>query len=54
MDTARTDIRLAIDKNKLAVWFFLGGEVILFSSLILTYVVIRITYADSMPISGHI
>ena len=32
-------------KNKLGVWFFLGGEVILFSTLILTYALIRITNA---------
>ena len=31
-------------KDKLAVWFFLGGEVTLFSALIITYAVVRITY----------
>ena len=32
-------------KEKLGVWFFLGGEVILFGTLILTYSLFRITYA---------
>lgn len=32
-------------KNKLAMWFFLGGEITLFSALILTFAVTRITYA---------
>ena len=32
------------EKDKLGFWFFLGGEVILFSSLILTIVVFRVKY----------
>ena len=34
------------NKEKLAVWFFLGGEVILFGTLILTYILFRLTFPD--------
>lgn len=33
------------ENTKLAVWFFLGGEVILFAALILTYWMFRVQYA---------
>jgi heme/copper-type cytochrome/quinol oxidase subunit 3 len=36
-------------KDKLGVWFFLGGEVVLFSSLILTIMFFRIRYDSSYP-----
>jgi len=42
----RTNIAPFDNKEKLGVWFFLGGEVILFGTLILTYSLFRITYAD--------
>ena len=42
----RTDLPRLPNKEKLAVWFFLGGEVILFGTLILTYIFFRLTYAD--------
>jgi cytochrome c oxidase subunit 3 len=32
------------EKNKLGVWLFLGGEVMLFGSLILTIIVFRVKY----------
>jgi heme/copper-type cytochrome/quinol oxidase subunit 3 len=35
-----------VNKDKLGVWFFLGSEVILFTTLILTYGLFRIQYAD--------
>jgi cytochrome c oxidase subunit 3 len=34
------------EKDKLGVWLFLGGEVVLFSSLILILIVFRVSYAD--------
>ncbi len=33
-------------RNKLGVWFFLGGEVILFATLISTFALSRLTYAS--------
>ena len=42
----RTNLAPLHNKEKLGVWFFLGGEVILFGTLILTYVLFRITFAD--------
>jgi heme/copper-type cytochrome/quinol oxidase subunit 3 len=35
------------EKDKLGVWLFLGGEVVLFSSLILTIIVFRVSYSDA-------
>ncbi len=35
-----------LNKDKLGIWFFLGNEVILFTTLILTYGLFRIQYAD--------
>jgi heme/copper-type cytochrome/quinol oxidase subunit 3 len=32
--------------NKLAVWFFLGGEVILFTALIMTFLMFRVRYTS--------
>jgi cytochrome c oxidase subunit 3 len=37
------------DNPKLAIWFFLGGEVVFFSTLILTLVLARIEYASQYP-----
>ncbi|HSB00850.1 MAG TPA: heme-copper oxidase subunit III [Anaerolineales bacterium] len=34
------------DKEKLGIWFFLGSEVILFTTLILTYGLFRINYGN--------
>jgi cytochrome c oxidase subunit 3/cytochrome o ubiquinol oxidase subunit 3 len=42
----RTNLAPLGNKEKLGVWFFLGGEVILFGTLILTYALFRITFAD--------
>ena len=42
----RTNLAPMENKEKLAVWFFLGGEIILFGTLILTYSLFRITYPD--------
>ena len=42
----RTNFAPLGNKEKLGVWFFLGGEVILFGTLILTYILFRITFAD--------
>jgi len=42
----RTNLAPMENKEKLAVWFFLGGEIILFGTLILTYILFRITYPD--------
>ncbi|MEO8607904.1 MAG: cytochrome c oxidase subunit 3 [Chloroflexota bacterium] len=36
--------------TKLAMWFFLGGEVILFAALILTFLMFRIQYASDYAI----
>ncbi len=50
-----THIAPSHSKDKLAVWFFLGGEVTLFSTLILTYAVIRITYpTDYASFRSHL
>ncbi len=40
----RTDVPRLADKEKLGVWFFLGGEVILFTTLILSFGFFRLTY----------
>jgi heme/copper-type cytochrome/quinol oxidase subunit 3 len=45
LNTDKSNIQPEEDKNKLAIWFFLGGEVILFGALIMMYAVQRITYA---------
>ncbi len=37
------------DTTKLAVWFFLGGEVIFFTTLILTIIFYRIAHAAEYP-----
>ncbi len=43
------------DNSKLGVWFFLGGEVIFFSTLIATFVLFRIVYpADYPAFSQHL
>lgn len=34
------------NKDKLAMWFFIGGEIILFTAIILSYVLFRITYSN--------
>lgn len=46
VDGQPADIAPVRSKDKLGVWFFLGGEVTLFSTLILTYAIFRITYPD--------
>lgn len=61
--TSRATITPVDNKNKLGMWFFLGGEVILFGTLIATYVVFRTLFADqyaafkthlSLPLAGAI
>ncbi len=37
------------DNSKLGVWFFLGGEVIFFSTLIATFILFRIVYPSDYP-----
>jgi cytochrome c oxidase subunit III len=37
------------NKEKLGMWFFLGSEVILFTTLILTFALFRINYANEYP-----
>jgi cytochrome c oxidase subunit I+III len=37
------------NKDKLGMWFFIGSEVILFTTLILTYGLFRINYANEYP-----
>ena len=41
-----TNLAPLYSRNKLAVWFFLGGEIILFGTLILTYSLFRIINSD--------
>jgi cytochrome c oxidase subunit I+III len=42
-------------RDKLGVWFFLGGEVVLFGTLILTYSLFRIRYAaDYASFRSHL
>jgi heme/copper-type cytochrome/quinol oxidase subunit 3 len=51
----RGDIAPVISKDKLGVWFFLGGEVTLFGTLIMTYLIFRITYpADYAGFRSHL
>jgi cytochrome c oxidase subunit 3/cytochrome o ubiquinol oxidase subunit 3 len=42
----RTNLAPLFSKEKLGVWFFLGSEVILFGTLILTYLAFRLSYAE--------
>ncbi len=37
------------DSSKLGVWFFLGGEVIFFSTLIATFIMFRVLYPSEYP-----
>jgi heme/copper-type cytochrome/quinol oxidase subunit 3 len=47
--TEQVDIVPRSEKDKLGVWIFLGGEVILFGTLILTILVSRLKYAAQYP-----
>lgn len=42
----RTNLAPLNSKEKLGVWFFLGSEVILFGTLILTYLAFRLSYPE--------
>jgi|WetSurMetagenome_2_1015567.scaffolds.fasta_scaffold148094_3 heme/copper-type cytochrome/quinol oxidase subunit 3 len=42
----RRNLRPIFNKEKLAMWFFLGGEVILFATLILTFGTFRINFSQ--------
>jgi heme/copper-type cytochrome/quinol oxidase subunit 3 len=42
----RVDIRPRISKDKLGFWFFIGSEVILFGTLILSYIVFRAAHGS--------
>src|SRR5512141_1392843 len=45
----RTNLAPLYNRNKLAMWFFLGGEIILFATLISTFALARITFAAQYP-----
>lgn len=45
----RVNLAPLYSRNKLAFWFFLGGEIILFAALISTYALSRITFASQYP-----
>lgn len=48
-EAPRRDLPLTVpprETDKLGVWLFLSGEVILFTALILTFVLVRVTHAD--------
>jgi heme/copper-type cytochrome/quinol oxidase subunit 3 len=42
----RVNLAPLYSRNKLGMWFFLGGEVILFSTLISTFALARLTYSS--------
>ena len=44
-----TRLAPAHTKDKLAIWFFLGGEVVLFGTLIFTYAIVRSAYSADYP-----
>ncbi len=50
-----TGVAIQRDSTKLAVWFFLGGEVIFFTTLILTIIFYRIAHPAEYPaFSSHL
>jgi cytochrome c oxidase subunit 3 len=51
--TERVGVVPEREKDKLGVWLFLGGEVVLFSSLILTIIVFRVSYASQYGSFRH-
>lgn len=49
VEAPQPDLPLSVshrETDKLGVWLFLGGEVILFTVLILTFVLVRVSHAD--------
>lgn len=51
----RVNLAPVHSKDKLGVWFFLGGEVVLFGTLIMTYSLFRIRYAaDYADFRSHL
>jgi heme/copper-type cytochrome/quinol oxidase subunit 3 len=42
----RTNLAPLYSRNKLGMWFFLGGEIILFATLISTFALSRLTYSQ--------
>jgi cytochrome c oxidase subunit 3/cytochrome o ubiquinol oxidase subunit 3 len=42
----RVNLAPLYSRNKLAMWFFLGGEIILFATLISTFALARLSYSD--------
>jgi heme/copper-type cytochrome/quinol oxidase subunit 3 len=45
----RTNLAPLYSRNKLAMWFFLGGEVILFATLISSFALARLSYTYLYP-----
>lgn len=53
-DDWKTDPGLPIPNGKLAMWLFLGTEIMFFTGLLGTYIVLRISLIDQWPHHHHV